>query len=148
MLGPHQGTYYFIVNDIPITVSLLSWRTNTRLLEEAYGRIKVAASAIGLSFSTHKTDLMHWRKPKERVDKCEHPIVIDEQCVKPALKEVLWLGFHFKPNHGTWTHFAKRLTLAQAAFERIKQLSSPGGRLTPYSAPRMAKGIIIPMLFY
>jgi len=46
------------------------------------------------------------------------------------------------------THFAKRLTLAQAAFERIKQLSSPGGRLTPYSACRMAKGIIVPTLFY
>ena len=42
----------------------------------------------------------------------------------------------------------ERLALAQAAFERIKQLSSPGGRLTPYSARRMAKGIIVPMLFY
>ena len=94
------------------------------LLEEAYGRIKAAASAIGLSFSTHKTDLMHWRTPKERADKCEYPIVIDAQCVEPAPKAVKWLGFHFKPNHNTWTHFAKRLALAQAAFERIKRLSS------------------------
>ena len=81
-------------------------------------------------------------------DKCEHPIVIDEQCVEPALKAVKWLGFHFHPNHSTWTHFAKRLALAQAAFERIKPLSSLGGRLTPYSARRMAKGIIVPTLFY
>ena len=38
--------------------------------------------------------------------------------------------------------------MAQAAFERIKRLSSPGGRLTPYIARRMAKGIIVPTLFY
>jgi len=91
---------------------------------------------------------MHWRTPKERADKYEHPIGIDEQCVEPAPKAVKWLGFHFEPNHSTWEHFAKRLALAQAAFERIKRLSSPGGRLTSYSERRMANGIIVPTLFY
>jgi len=90
---------------------------------------------------------MYWRTPRKRADKYEHPVVIDEQCVELAPKVVKWLGFHFEPNHGTWTHFAKRLPLAQAAFERIKRLSLPGRRLTPYSARRMAKGIIVPMLF-
>jgi len=79
------------IDDIQITVSSPSWRTNTRLLEEAYRRIKAAASPIGLSFSTHKTDLMHWRTPKERAEKSEHPIIIDEQSVEPAQKAVKWL---------------------------------------------------------
>jgi len=58
-LDPTRELSISYVDDIQITVSPLSWRTNTRLLEEAYRRIKAAASAIGLSFSTHKTDLMH-----------------------------------------------------------------------------------------
>jgi len=147
-LEPTRELIISYVDDIEITVSSHSWRTNTRLLEEAYGRIKAAASATGLSFSTHKTHLMDWKTAKEREDKCEHRIVIYQQCVEPAPKAVKWLGFHFEPNHSTWTHFAKRLALVQAAFERIKRLSSPGGRLTPYSARRMAQGIIVPALFY
>jgi len=63
-------------------------------------------------------------------------------------KAVKWLGCHFENNHSTWTHYSNRLALAQAAFDRIKRLSSPGGMLTPYSARRMAKAIIIPTLLY
>jgi len=136
------------VDDIQITVSSPSWKMNTQLVEEAYSRINAAASAIGLSLSTYKTDLMHWRTPNERAESCKHPIVIDQQCVEPAPKAVKWLGFHFEPNHTTWIHFVKRLPLAQAPFERIKRLSSLGGRLTSYSAGRMAKGIMVPTLFY
>jgi len=90
---------------------------------------------------------MHWRTPKQRVEKCEHGIIRDEQCIEPALKAVKWLRFHFEPNHSSWTHFTKRLAVAQAVFERIKRLSSPGRRLTPYSARRIAKGIIVLILF-
>jgi len=74
--------------------------------------------------------------------------VADGECLQPTPKAVKWLGFHFETNHGTWTHYANRLALAQATFNRIKRLSSPGGRLTPYSTQRMAKAIIIPTLLY
>jgi len=74
--------------------------------------------------------------------------VVDGECIQPAPKVVKWLGFHFENNHGTWTHYANRLALVQAAFDSIKRLSSPGGRLTPYSARRMAKANIIPTLLY
>ena len=121
---------------------------NSRLLEEALTRIKNIATSLGLEFSTHKTDLIHWRTPREKVARSEHPIVVDGECIQPAPKAVKWLGFYFENNHGTWTHYAKRLALTQAAFDRIKRLSSLGGRLTPYSARRMAKAIIIPTLLY
>jgi len=121
---------------------------NSKLLEEAFTRIKSTATSLGLELSTHKTDLIHWRTPREKVARSEHPIVVDGECIQPVPKAVKWLGFYFENNHGTWTHYANRLALAQAAFDRIKRLSSPGGRLTPYSARRMAKAIIIPTLLY
>jgi len=111
-------------------------------------RIKNIATSLGLEFSTHKTNLIHWWTPREKVTRSEYPRVVDSECIQPAPKTVKWLGFHYENNHGTWTHYTNRLALAQAAFDRIKRLSSPGGRLTQYSAQRIAKAIIIPTLLY
>jgi len=121
---------------------------NSKPLEEAFVTIKNIATSFGLEFSTHKTDLIHWRTPREKVTRSEHPTVVDGECIQPTPKAVKWLGCHFENNHGTWTHYTNRLTLVQAAFDRIKRLSSSGDRLTPYSARRMAKAIIIPTLLY
>jgi len=110
-LDPTRELIISYVDDIQITVSSPSWRTNTWLPVEAYRRIKAAASAIGLSFSTPKTDLMHWRTPTERADNCEHPFVIDKQCVKLAPKAVKWLGFYFEPNHSTWNCTSNQITV-------------------------------------
>ena len=121
-----------------------------RGLEGAYTRIRDIANSLKLSFSTHKTDLMHWRTLRDRSVICEHPIKVGEECIQPTPKSVKWLGFHFESNlsTGTRTHFTKRLSLAQAAFDRIKRLSTPGGKLSAYSARRMAKAIILPTLLY
>jgi len=71
-------------------------------------------------------NLIHWRTPKESVAESEHPIMVDGKCTQPTPKAVKWLGFHFENNHGTLTHYANRLALAQAAFDRIKRLSASG----------------------
>ena len=136
------------VDDIQVTVSSNSWIRNTILLEGAYTRIRDIANSLKLSFSTHKTDLMHWRTPRDRSVICEHPIKVDEKCIQPTPKSVKWLGFHFESNLSTWTHFTKRLSLGQVAFDRIKRLSTPGGKLSAYSARRMVKAIILPTLLY
>jgi len=121
---------------------------NSKLLDEGFTRIKNIATSLEFEFSTHKMDLIHWRTPREKVARSEHPIVVNGQCIQLAPKAVRWLGFYFENNHGTYTHYANRLALPQAAFDRIKRLSSPGSRLTPCSAGRMAKAIIIPTLLY
>jgi len=133
-IDPSREFISSYVDDIQTTVSSNSWWMNSKLLEEAFTRIKNIATSLGLELSSHKMDLIHWRTPKEKVTRSEHPIVVDGECIQPAPKAVKWLGFHFENNHGTWTHYASRLALAQAAFDRIKRLSSPGGRLIPYSA--------------
>ena len=129
-IDPSRQFILSYVDNIQTTVSSSSWWMNSQLLEEPFARIKNLAMSVGLEFSTHKTDLIHWRTPREKVARSEHPIVVDGECIQPTPKAVKWLEFYFENNHGTWTHYANRLTLAQAAFDRIKRLSSPGGRLT------------------
>jgi len=147
-IDPSREFISSYVHNIETTVSSSSWWMNSKLLEEVFTWIKNVATSLGLEFSTHKTDLIHWRTPREKVDRSEHPIVVDGECIQPAPKAVKWLCFHFENNHSTWTHYANRHALAQAAFDRIKRLSSTGGRLTPYSTRRMGKAIIIPGLLY
>ena len=118
------------VDDIQVTLSSSSWIRNTVLLEGAYTRIRDIANSLKLRFSTDKTDLMHWRIPRDRSVICEHPIKVDEECIQPTPKSVKWLGFHFELNLSTRTHFTKRLSLAQTAFDTIKRLSTPGGKLS------------------
>jgi len=133
-LDPSREFILSYVDNIPTMVSSNSSWMNSKLLEEVFARIKNIAISLGLEFSTHKTDLIHWRTPREKVTSSEHPIVVDGECIQLAPKAVKWLGYYFENNHGMWTHYANRLALVQAAFDRIKRLSSPGGRLTPYSA--------------
>ena len=106
------------------------------------------ARLLSLSFFSHKTDLIHYRTPRDPSVVCEHPIKVDEECIQPALKSGKWLGFHLESNLSTRTHFTKRLSQAQAVFERIKRLSTLGGKLSAYRARRMAKAIILPTLLY
>ena len=61
----HTSSY---VDDFQITVASTSWYRNTKILEEKIQRMNLNSTAanLGLSFSIAKTELMHWRKPKEK----------------------------------------------------------------------------------
>jgi len=54
------------VDDFQITVASTSWYRNTKILEERIQRLNSTVAGLGLSFSIAKTELMHWRKPKEK----------------------------------------------------------------------------------
>jgi len=62
-------------------------------------RIQDNVTSLRLEFATHKTDLIHWWAPIENVARSEYPIVVDGECIQPALKAVKWHGFHFENNH-------------------------------------------------
>jgi len=74
------------------------------------------AAGPGLSFSIAKTELMYWKKPKEKVERSECTVMFQSHVIQPARKAVKWLGFWLTDNGETSTHFGKRLVLAQAAF--------------------------------
>ena len=119
-----------------------------KLLEEKVVEMNTIAASLGLSFSIAKTELMHWRTAREKGDRSECNMLVQSHVVQPAAKVVKWLGYWLADNGETFTHFSKRLALAQGAFNRIQRLSMPGKGLSPYGARRLAKGIILPTLLY
>ena len=136
------------VDHLQITVASTSWYRNTKIVEERIQRMNSTAAGLGLSFGMAKTELMHWRKPKEKGERSECTVMFQSHVIEPAGKAVKWLGFWRTDNGETSTHFRKRLALAQAAFIRIQRVSIPGKGLSPYGARRLAKGIILPTLLY
>ena len=96
--NPTNTFIFSYIDDIKITVSSSSWIQNKILLEGDHTRIHTIADSLSLSFSTQKTDLMHWRTPRDRSVVCEYPIKVDEECIQPAPTSVKWLGFHFESN--------------------------------------------------
>jgi len=94
------------------------------------------------------TELMHWRKRREKGARCESSVTVQSHVVNPAGSVVKWLGYWLADNGETARHFTKRLSRAQGAFSRFQRLSLPGKGLSPYGARRLAKGILLPLLLY
>jgi len=85
-IDPSREFISSCLDDIQVTVSSNSWWTNSKLLEEVFVRVKSIATFLGLQFSTHKMDLIHWRTPREKVTRSEHLIVVDGECIQPTPK--------------------------------------------------------------
>ena len=125
-----------------------SWERNARKLEAKTAELVAVAQSLELSFNIAKTELMHWRKRKDKDLRPPYSVMIQAHVVKPAGQVIRWLGYWLTYNGETSTHFTKRLTLAQGAFWRFQRLSLPGKGLSPYGARRLAKGILLPTLLY
>jgi len=136
------------VDDFQITVASTSWYRNTKILEERIQRMNTTAAGLGLSFSIAKTELMHWRKPKEKGEMSECTVMFQSHVIEPTGKAVKWLGFWLTDNGERSAHFGTRLALAQAAFIQIQRLSIPSKGLNPYGARRLVKEIILLTLLY
>src|SRR5205807_7119897 len=61
-----RGLVLSYVDDFSLTVSSRSYRTNIRLLQAAFLAIRSKAQERKVSFSIAKTELIHWRTPKQR----------------------------------------------------------------------------------
>ena len=62
-IDPRREFISSYVEDIQTMVSSNSWWMKSKLLEEVFTRIKNIVTSLGLEFSTHKTDLIHWWTP-------------------------------------------------------------------------------------
>ena len=126
-----KGLILSYVDDFMVTVASHSHRRNIQLLQSHYRSLCCIAAPRRLSFSVPKTELIHWRTPKERSPPSTAGVRLDDLYFPPT-NEVRWLGYWFTPALTTNSHFARRLALAQAALETIKRLSPPGKGLPPY----------------
>jgi len=62
------------------------------MLEEKAAEMMAMAQSLGLSFSVAKTELMHWRKRREKGARSEASVTVQSHVVKPAGSVVKWLA--------------------------------------------------------
>ena len=146
-----RGLVLSYVDDFALTTSSLSYRTNSRSLQAAFGRIRAIAHARKIEFSVPQTELIHWRTPVQK-DPPGTPrpptVALDNQIFSPSHK-LRWLSYWFVPNiSSSSAHFACHLALSQAAFAAVRRLSSAGGGIPPYLCHRLAYSLLFPILSY
>ena len=94
-----QGLVLSYVDDDSLTVSSPSYRTNSRSLQAAFGRIRAIAHSRKVDFSVPKTELVHWCTPLQRDPPGTPrppPVALDGQLFHPSEK-LHWLGYWFIP---------------------------------------------------
>jgi len=133
------------VDDFPITVASPSYRGNIRSLQKLYENLEAKALRTGVSFSVAKTELIHWRTPRQRNSpRCLSPIQIKGELFR--LRDSLrWLGYRVTPALDSSADFSRRLALAQGAFALIRRLSPPGAGLAPFLCLRLATSLVAPI---
>src|ERR1700712_1754394 len=99
-----------------------------------------------MAFSIEKTELIHWRIPKQRDQDFSGSLMIDGVTIKPEREKLRWLGYWWTPNLNPARHFTKRLSLTQEAFNRIQRLSGFGKGLTLYQCRRLSKAVLLPTM--
>jgi len=140
-----QGLASSYVNDITITVGLDSVLSNIRALQYYFGSIQRQDAELGVAFSVSKTELIHWRTPKDRSDVSFAPIVINDMLFPPS-QVVRWLGYWLTRTLHSSVHFLRRLALAQASFTTMRQLSAAGKGLSSWCKRKLVFGAILPIL--
>ena len=101
-----KGVTLSYVDNFSLTAASLSYRTNIRILQRAFGAIRAKALARNVNFGVPKTELMHWRTLKQRNPPTSHapPICLDGQIFGP-LPCVRWLGYWLAADLSTSHHF-------------------------------------------
>ena len=113
-----RGLVLSYVDDFSLTVSSSSYRSNSRSLQAAFGRIRAIAHSRKVDFSVPKTELIHWRTPLQRDPPGTPrppPAALDGQIFHP-FEKLHWLSYWFVVNLASSAHFSRRLALSQAAF--------------------------------
>jgi len=142
-----QGLAISYVDDLTITVGSDSVHSNIRPLQYYFGIIQWQGAHLGVGFSVHKTELIHWRTLKARSDVSFTPIVINDMLFPPS-QVVRWLGYWLTPTLHFSVHFLRRLALAKASFTTIGQLSAAGKGLSSWCNRKLVFGAILPILTY
>ena len=67
-----------------------------------FGIIQKRGADLEIAFSVPKTELVHWRTPKDRSDVSFAHIVINDMLLPPS-QAVKWLGYWLTPTiHSSW----------------------------------------------
>ena len=142
-----NGLTISYVDDFANIVASPSYRTNVRPLQTAFSTLTRRATPGNISFSVPKTELMHWRTPRETQPPCHLPMHLEGQ-VFYSQNSLKWLGFLFIQSFDPRAHFSCRLSLANAAFATIRRLSPPGVGLPLHLCLTLAWSLLTQILLY
>jgi len=142
-----QGLAISYVDDLTIAVGSDSVSSNIRTLQYYFSIIQRQGADLGVAFSVPKTELIHWRTPKDHSDVSFAPIVINDM-IFPLSQAVRWLGYWLTPTIHSSVHFLRQLALAKASFATIRQLSAAGKGLSSWCNSKLVISAILPILTY
>ena len=117
-----RGLVLSYVDDLSLTVSSPLYRTNSRSLQAAFGRIRAIAHSRKVDISVPKTELINWRTPLQwdPPGTPRPPLVALDGQIFHHSEKLRWLGYWFVPNLAFSTHFSRRLALSHAAFSSVR----------------------------
>jgi len=142
-----QGLAISYVDGLTIPASSDSVPSNIHALQHPFSFIQRQGAELGVAFSVPKSELIHWRTPKDPSDVSFAPIVINDMRFPPS-QAVRWLGYWLSPTIQSSIHFKRRLALAQGSFTTIRQLSVAGKGLSSWCNRKLVVGGILPILTY
>ena len=79
-----QGLAISYIDNLTITVGSDSVHSNIRALQHYFGINQRQGANLGVAFSVPKTELIHWRTPKDRSDVSLALIVINDMLFPPS----------------------------------------------------------------
>lgn len=135
------------MNDFSITVAGASYTSNSAQLEKLAKDMFNTASAIDLSFSIPKTELMYWSILKERGSEDTLLVTIGD-VIFHSKRKIKWLGYWFTPDLQSIYHYEVRLQKAKIMYGMVRRLASAGKGIILKSARILALGLILPSLTY
>ena len=134
-------------DDFTITVASRSYRTNIHLFQKACSALERNVTPRNISFAVAKTELIHWRTPRENQTPCRLPVHLEGQAFYPQTS-LRWLGILFTLSFDPRAHFSCRLSPAKGAFAAIRRLSPPSIGLPPHLCLTLARSLLAPICLY
>ena len=81
---PTDKSFMFsYVDDFKITIAGEYYKDNVKVMKRAYEQVTSIAKEIGVSFTIEKTELIHWKTPKQREGDTGEGLELDGVRVHP-----------------------------------------------------------------
>lgn len=140
-----QITFLSYIDDISLTTSSTSWKTNISILEKGIETLTRLGENSAVEFDLLKTELIHFSKEKKaRISSLKLP---SGDVIEPK-NLVRWLGVFFDPLLTFKEHVSIRVSQARSAFYRLSRLANIERGLSPYAVRQLYLACVNSVLDY
>ena len=140
-----QITFFSYIDDISLTTSSTSWKTNISILEKGIETLTRLGENNAVEFDLLKTELIHFSKEKKaQISTLKLP---SGDIIGPK-KLVRWLGVFFDPLLTFKEHVSIRVSQARSAFYRLSRLANIERGLSPHAVRQLYLACVNSVLDY